>query len=219
MPVLKSLSSFEYSFHPNFGNWMQFHKEGFKQTTAYTYITALEQKDSAALLKEMYPRLRNKIMNAQQMGWVVQPLTVRDVVMDLLEQTYTAKGNKYPISIARLKDFMHVLEAQNALQLTGVFKDNELAAVLGLVYDNNTAYLIFNGVSNSFSDKGVNEFLLFEGMQWAAKKGLKHFDFEGSMVPNIESFYRQFGGVLTPYHKIWMESKQRSLRNLKQKLL
>jgi len=217
--VIKGLSSFEFSFHPNFGNWMQFYKAGFKQTTAYTYITPLEHMDGAALLKEMYPRLRNKILNAQQNGYSVQPLSLKDEVIGVLEQTYAVKGHAYPIAIDRLKAFMGVLLAQDALYLSGIYKDNVLAAVLGLVLDNNTAYLIFNGVGSGFSDKGMNELLLFEGMNWAANKGLKRFDFEGSMVPNIESFYRQFGGKLTPYHKIWMESKQRSLRNLKQKLL
>ena len=29
------------------------------------------------------------------------------------------------------------------------------------------------------------------------------FDFEGSMLKPIESFYLKFGGELTPYMKIW----------------
>jgi hypothetical protein len=219
MPMLNSLSSFEYTFHPNFGNWMQFHKAGFKQTTLYTYKLALAQKDGAALLKDFYPRLRNKVLNAQQSDFVVNPLELSTEVIDLLQQTYTTKGNTFPIALPQLNNLLRVLLDRNALQLTGVFKENRLLAVLGLVHDGQTAYLIFNGLKADVADKGANELLVFEGLKWATEQGLQCFDFEGSMVPNIESFYRQFGGILTPYHKIWMESNQRSLRNLKQKLL
>jgi len=62
----------------------------------------------------------------------------------------------------------------------------------------------------------VNEVLIHEGILWADKTGLKCFDFEGSMIPAVESFYRQFGGKLQPYHLIWKKSRKRKLRKLKQ---
>jgi hypothetical protein len=30
--------------------------------------------------------------------------------------------------------------------------------------------------------------------------GIKYFDFEGSMLPQIEIFFRGFGGQLVPYY-------------------
>ena len=95
--------------------------------------------------------------------------------------------------------------------------DGDLGAVLGLFYDNRTAYLILNGVTDANGERGVNEELIHEGILWADKTGLKCFDFEGSMVPSIESFYRQFGGKLTPYNLIWKGSKKKKLRQLKQR--
>ena len=35
--------------------------------------------------------------------------------------------------------------------------------------------------------------------------GLAEFDFEGSMVPQIEQFFRKFGGILTPYYSVVWE--------------
>jgi hypothetical protein len=42
---------------------------------------------------------------------------------------------------------------------------------------------------------------------WAAIKfakdlGLRSFDFEGSISPDIEKYFRGFGGTLTPYYQI-----------------
>jgi hypothetical protein len=44
--------------------------------------------------------------------------------------------------------------------------------------------------------------LLWEGIQFAAAKKCT-FDFEGSMIPNVENMFRSFGGKLTPYSKIY----------------
>jgi len=32
------------------------------------------------------------------------------------------------------------------------------------------------------------------------------YDFEGSMLPGVEQFYRRFGGELTPYYRIWNDN-------------
>ena len=37
---------------------------------------------------------------------------------------------------------------------------------------------------------------------YAKGKGLKAFDFEGSMLPEVEKFFRGFGGDLIPYYTI-----------------
>ena len=46
----------------------------------------------------------------------------------------------------------------------------------------------------------------------------KVFDFEGSMIPQIEKYFRGFGGELTPYFVLqknnWMGSTMLKLRKL-----
>jgi endo-alpha-1,4-polygalactosaminidase (GH114 family) len=34
----------------------------------------------------------------------------------------------------------------------------------------------------------------------AKQMNLKIFDFEGSMLPNVERYFREFGGNLVPYY-------------------
>ena len=43
---------------------------------------------------------------------------------------------------------------------------------------------------------------MWEAIKFAKKLGIKYFDFEGSMVPQIERYFRGFGGKLTPYYRI-----------------
>ena len=218
LPILKKLPSFEYTFHPAFNNWLQLYNIGFKQTTSYTYLINLNNQTEEDILNGMSPRLRNKILKVQQTNYTIKPVNLDEKTLSILVETYSTKGNSFPISIERLQKLVKTLNERNAIVFTGIFIQNELNAVLGLFYDVNTCYLILNGLSSSTKTAGVNELLIYNGIQWAKNKGLQTFDFEGSMISSIESFYRQFGGALTPYHKIWKESKQRKLRNLKQQL-
>ena len=54
---------------------------------------------------------------------------------------------------------------------------------------------------NAFRSSGAQSLILWEGIQFAAAHS-KVFDFEGSMVEGIENFFRQFGGVCTPYYVV-----------------
>lgn len=212
-----SIGSFEYTFHPSYSNWMPFERAGFKQTTRYTYLIQLVNLQEAELIEQLNGRLRNKVLKAN--ASMFKEIDDFHTALPIFEATYKNQGIDLPISKDRLVGLVAELKKRSAFHLIGAYDDqNKLQAALGLFYDDKTAYLILNGVDES-AENGANEALIFNGIQWAKQKGLKTFDFEGSMIPSIESFYRQFGGQLTPYFKIWKDSKQRTLRNLKQKIV
>lgn len=214
---INQLNSFEYTFHPKYLNWMPFERTGFKQTTRYTYIMPLADLDEGEVISNLNGRLRNKIVKASTLDF--QEVTDFSTAIPVLETTYKKQGLDLPISKGRLENLIQALNQHHAFQLMGAYDgQHQLQSVLGMFYDHRTAYLILNGVEES-AENGVNEALILKGIQWAKQKGLQYFDFEGSMIPSIESFYRQFGGTLTPYFKIWKDSKQRTLRNLKQKIV
>ena len=43
---------------------------------------------------------------------------------------------------------------------------------------------------------------MIESIRHAKELGLKTFDFEGSVIPAIERYFRGFGGKLTPYYRV-----------------
>ncbi len=212
---VKKLGSFEYTFHPNYLNWMPFERAGFKQSSRYTYLIDLNNKN---LLEQANARLRNKILNAKQLNYEFRAIDDFNSALHLIEKTFERQGINLPVKREQLINLENTLKANQAIHSIGVYDDSaNLLAALCLFYDNKTAYLVWNGMKKEI-ENGLNEALIFEGIVWAQEKGLQTFDFEGSMIPSIESFYRQFGGKLSPYFKIWKESKQRTLRNIKQKI-
>jgi len=216
---LKALPNFDYTFHPDFGNWMLFERAGYKQSIKYTYRIDLEEVEGKqALLDLMSTRLRNKVNKAtRESGHQIELTGDVRSILPLIKKTYERQKIQLPFELDKLTEMLEVLKAKSNLQLF-VSKDGNgnVGAVLGLFYDKRTAYLILNGIDDANSDRGVNEVLIHEGILWADKTGLKCFDFEGSMIPAVESFYRQFGGKLQPYHLIWKKSRKRKLRKLKQ---
>ena len=75
-------------------------------------------------------------------------------------------------------------------------------AVAGLIYDQHATSLVINGFDPVIMKRGANELLIFECIKFA-KAHSKFFDFEGSMLEPIDSFYRKFGGDHRPYYKIY----------------
>ena len=47
---------------------------------------------------------------------------------------------------------------------------------------------------------------MWEAIKLAKLKGLKTFDFEGSMHPPIEKYFRGFGGKVVPFFEVKKEN-------------
>jgi hypothetical protein len=43
---------------------------------------------------------------------------------------------------------------------------------------------------------------MYNSIEYAKQIKMPVFDFEGSMLPEVEKYFRDFGGVLTPYYTI-----------------
>lgn len=194
--------SFNYMFHPNYKDHLIFFWSGYKQTTQYTYQIDLRKEDIAA---EYNARLRTKINKVQKDGEAefVKEISVDDLV-PTLEKTYMRQGNKMPYTKEWVRNYSEQLLAKGYLKLTGIRnREGQITCVLGIVQDKHSANLMLNGIDHKTIAIGHNEWLIHEAILDAQSKGLKIFDFEGSMMSNVESFYRQFGGDLVPYSRIW----------------
>lgn len=200
---IKHLKSFDYFFHPAFTDWLLWYQAGFSETTYYTYRIELEGKTADDLLNLCAPRLRTKIRKTNGDGLI----QIKDQIdpqqfYRVNKKTFDRKGSAMPIDHDLFMRVYKALEARNAISLYGITTGaGEYAAVLGVAYDKNCAYLLFSGFDPLQKEAGYTEQLIYHGICKAAAR-VKVFDFEGSMMPGVESFYRQFGGALTPYFRI-----------------
>jgi len=203
--------SFDYTFHPNFNNWLPFYWNGHAQETRYTYrICNLE--DMNQILDNMDSIARNEIRKAQR-----NKVRIKDDVpprdfYEINRLTYERQGGSIPYSFAFFERFYNCLREYNAIKLSGATdRRGRYYAVCGIVYDEECSYFILNGIDHNMPKVGANALLVMKAIEFASQVS-RVFDFEGSMIKPIESFYRGFGGTLTSYYHIW---KNNLLNNAK----
>jgi hypothetical protein len=61
-------------------------------------------------------------------------------------------------------------------------------------------YYLFGGYDSSQKHHGAGVSCMWNSILKAKELGLGIFDFEGSMLPEVEKYFREFGGTLKPYY-------------------
>ena len=73
-----------------------------------------------------------------------------------------------------------------------------------IVWDEESVYYLLNGTAPDFKQYQGNALLIDRSIEIAHELG-KKFDFEGSVIKNIEQSFRQYGGIPKPYFRIYKE--------------
>jgi hypothetical protein len=82
------------------------------------------------------------------------------------------------------------------------YRDDTPVACSFVVHDRETAYYLLGGYHTELKHHGAGVMAMVSAIRHAKALRLRLFDFEGSMVPAIERYFRGFGGSLTPYFTV-----------------
>lgn len=202
--LLKQLPShdhFNYCFMPEITNWQPWYWKGYSSTTFYTYrFENIADLDS--IWVGMKGSVRTRIRNAQKNQIYISSSSDIEDIIELNEMTFHKQGLKMPYT----KEFLRKLDATCAKYkshkiLTAVDSQGRNLASIFLVYNKHAAYNLLLGSNPNFHDTGAATFLLWEAIKFSSTVS-KIFDFEGSMMEQIETFFRAFGARQTPYFRV-----------------
>ena len=203
---LKKYKTFNYYFHPKYFNWIPFYWCGFSQETRYTYQLDLT-KSSDVIYSFFHEKLRNDIKNAVNSDIKIIESPNLNLFYSTINKTFLRQGSKAPFSKEKLISFIEQINVYSSFtSFAALDNDNNTIAVCGYVFFNKKSYLILNGIDISSNIRGANALMIFESMKLLQDRGITVFDFEGSMLPGIEQFYRRFGGELVPYMRIYNDN-------------
>jgi hypothetical protein len=152
--------------------------------------------------------------------------------IDLNEMTFLRQGRSLPYSrelVRRLDDACQQQECRKVFFAEDA--RGNLHAAVYIVWDDEAAYYLMGGSDPDLRASSASTLLVWEAIRFAATVS-RSFDFEGSMIEPIESFFRGFGARQVPYFRItklnslslrvasdlraWIAAvRQRSLRNSK----
>ena len=199
---LRRYPHFLQNFAYDITDWLPFYWAGYKQTTRYTYLLNLIT-DETEVWRNMNPNIRRNILKARDK----LRLSIRRgiPVRQLLEiQEYTFKRQHL-----RNKSDTHVLERlvdicrkRGQGDIWGGYdQEGHLHAAAFVVWQPRSAYYIAGGGDPAYRASGAQSLVLWEAICHASSF-TDRFDFEGSMLPGVERFFRGFGAIQTPYFTI-----------------
>ncbi|MBL7816253.1 MAG: peptidoglycan bridge formation glycyltransferase FemA/FemB family protein [Saprospiraceae bacterium] len=182
-------------------DWQPFYWAGFKQTTAYTYRLDLTQ--TRPLFSQFNQNTQRNIAKAKK-HYVVNTEGSFKHFLTINRLVFERQSKQYPIAGSVWQQVEALLSRHNQRRI--LFAQNTegvIDAAVYIVYDGQTAYYLAGGSTDKGRQLGAMHLLLSEAIDEAQRLGCTVFDFEGSMLKGVESFFRGFNGVLTPYFKVW----------------
>jgi len=191
--------SFLQNFPYTFTDWLPFHWNGFLQTTRYTYLLP-ELNNTERLLENMSRNTRRNIKKArsQYALTVRQGLSVEDFLR-IQKLSFDRQRKKNTQSADVLRRLIDVCRKRGQGELWGGYDDDgRLHAVAFIAWQKSSACYVAGGADPAFRHSGAHSLVLWEAIRYVANRS-DVFNFDGSMLPGVERFFREFGGVQTPY--------------------
>jgi len=172
----------------------------FKVIPNYTYQISLK-KDLLEIQSAFDSKNRNSIAKVLKDQPVVE---VNNASASELLHFFTAcldksGANIYTQELSRIFETFsdHVGAFHLSVRQTG-----QLQAAVYCVYDKKVCYYLLGGTTRDQSANGLNNLLILKAIEKAKELNCEVFDFEGSMLPGVEKFFRSFGPELLPFYTI-----------------
>ena len=200
-------------FHYSFTNWLPFYWNNYKQTTVYTYV--LENiKEHELILKEKFDYSKRK--NIKKSFKIVK------VKFDLSAEEFynhhkeSLKKQKESISYSYdifFKIYTAVYARNAGKTIYAIDDDGNIHSALFIVWDAYSAYDLISTIDPDLKESGSVSLLVYEAIKHCSKY-VDVFDFEGSMMKNVERSFRKFGAIQKPYFYISKDFRGSFLFNL-----
>lgn len=200
-----SLDKYEQQYHYNFTNWLPFFWRYYKEITRYTYV--IENTVNIEEIKKNYSsKIRNKINNAKKILKVEEKKDLTNFYK-INKLSFERQNIEIPYSFEFFKNLFKECDKRNCCKLLfAVDSENNIHSVAMIVWDEESVYYLLNGTDPDFKQYQGNALLIDRSIEIAYELG-KKFDFEGSVIKNIEQSFRQYGGIPKPYFRIYKEFK------------
>ncbi len=176
-----------------------FQWKNFSVSPKYTYILNLNE-DVNCLWDHFSSQRRKSIRKAENDKLIVKKVTNFNETRTLIEKTFNRQNKK--INLQVLDNILNIFADESNSFAFVAYADKRPIAVTFCLFDSHSAYYILGGYDEKFKHHGAGAITMWEAIQYAKKMGLRNFDFEGSMIPSVEEYFREFGGRLTPFYKI-----------------
>lgn len=190
----KSKKIISVPFPTTWDDFQPFYWEGFKVITRYTYtIDLIKSIDN--VYADFSPERKKNITQAKKQNIFIKP-DKKDALKTLSNNPLYKQNKKW------VDNFIHNFCNDSNSIIKVAYRDNKPIASVICIYDPSVCYYLFGGYDINAKHQGAGALCMWEAIQQAKNKKISTFDFEGSMIPEVERYFRNFGGELTPFYHV-----------------
>jgi len=169
--------------------------KGFSSKWNHTYVLDLTKADDVQSLYA--PKRRQQIRRAIKDGLKLEQITDMQVVFDLVKKTFVRQGKSIDEAFVKRILFEYA-NKKNSFAFASVL-DGKYCVVYFCIHHNKEAYYLLGGYDESIKHIGAGPLAMSACIEHAKKIGIESYDFEGSMEPSIEKYFKEFGGTKKQY--------------------
>ena len=191
---------FEQNFHFSVTNWLPFYWKNFRQTTRYTYIIE-DLSYPERIYEKFHSEKRYKIKKASERLTVKFDLGYKEFY-DHHKKSLSKRGAKILYS-EELFERIYRSAYENKAGRTAYAVDEKgnIHSAIFVIWSKYSAYYLINSIDEEFKSSDSVSLLTWEMIKFLSGKTYR-FDFEGSMIEQVERSFRQYGTVQRSYFNI-----------------
>ncbi|MEI6747547.1 MAG: GNAT family N-acetyltransferase [Bacteroidales bacterium] len=152
------------------------------------------------LYSNVSTKLRNNIKKAVSDGITVKQIADYSQCESMIINTFTRQETG--INQNHIRNILHRFANEHNSFAFGAYNGDRMIAVSFFLNDQNTVYYMFGGFDDALKHEGAGAATIWEAICLAKSREFKIFDFEGSMIPRIERYFRGFGGEIKNYFTV-----------------
>ncbi len=208
LPVLKAPQWLQVNFAPEFDYLFPLKIAGFAVSPRITYRIALEQP-LENITREYASTLVRQLRKAEKQALVFVPDEPEKLIVSYgsqLESGRTLLGGAVTRK-ARWEKLVRELAAAGDAAIFSVRNPEGETLTTGWFGKHGHKVYYLGGAATGEMHSHASPFLLASAIAHYREAGFSIFDFEGSMLPGVERFFRQFGGTPVTYFEVMRKRK------------
>lgn len=174
--------------------------KGYQSVNRYTYLLDLSKSEDE-LLANLSSEKRKSISKAQKDELEIKEIIEhKEIVYDLIVKSLSRHDIAKNLSVIK-SIILNYSDSSNSFAFVA-YHQGKPAASSFCVYNKERAIYMFGGFDEQYKHHGAGVSCMWNSILKAKQLGLTYFDFEGSMNPDIERYFREFGGRLVPVYEV-----------------
>lgn len=197
MKAMPSVPVWNLALQPGQQQVGVYKQRGFEVTPRQTFIMPLDVPEEELFMR-LHEEYRRLIRKAEDITITQEP-EMLPTLWEYQKATLDKKDVHMHFSLPQLQRLYDACAAKGFTALWVARKAGAPQAILWHMWDATRAYYLVGSRNPAIKDTAAMRALIWNAIKASKQMGKHSFDFEGSMDPGVELFFRNFGGTRTLY--------------------